>query len=546
MARRTTANGLTCLLAGLIASVVVLTGLDAHAAQLDEMSLERWAKLREVERYQLNIAEKYYREKNYKVAASEYEKFLSLYETSEGAPYSLLKWSLCMMQQKKVNTAVKEGFQSVIDYWPDSPEAVSSAYFIGQAYKDMGETRKAKKAYEAVVEEHPKELVTVYALVDLADLASIDGDVDSQVAAWKKLTFDVERNRESQNHCVRASQSLAAHCFANSRFTDGVQALATTYEKDQLPGQVLAYARRPISDLTGDSATRSQGEKLADQGIAWAKQQIPGGSTEEETKLAKSCWYVVADLYAASRRPDKVVETYDAIGKKFGTDDETRGRLAGWLKSEKEYDKARIEYAKFENQIEGNNQIAYSFREERKWDQAVAAYQRNLTLDQENQVKWNEQIAATYRDGGKPQEAIAVYDGLRTSDVENAERWMWQIAYTYHHYAGKYKVAIGWYRQCSNFPSNYQQMADCHRRMKEYKEAIILYGQIIGGSEGTAPWALLQIGLTHEDAGEKEKAIQAFQQVCKRFPKDGHASQAHARLQDKYGITVTLGGAKDE
>ncbi len=167
MARRTTANGLTCLLAGLIASVVALTGLDARAAQLDEMSLERWAKLREVERYQLNIAEKYYREKNYKVAASEYEKFLSLYETSEGAPYSLLKWSLCMVQQKKVNTAIKEGFQSVIDYWPESPEAVSSAYFIGNALKDMGETRKAKKAYNELVEDHPEgELVTVYALVD--------------------------------------------------------------------------------------------------------------------------------------------------------------------------------------------------------------------------------------------------------------------------------------------------------------------------------------------------------------------------------------------
>ena len=89
-------------------------------------------------------------------------------------------------------------------------------------------------------------------------------------------------------------------------------------------------------------------------------------------------------------------------------------------------------------------------------------------------------------------------------------------------------------------------MADCHRRLKEYSEAIGLYGQIIGGSPQTAPWALLQIGYTHEQAGSKEKAIQAFQQVCKRYPKDGHASIAHALLQYKYGISVTLGGAKDE
>ena len=34
----------------------------AQSGPLDEMSLDRWAQLREAERYQMNIAEKYYRE----------------------------------------------------------------------------------------------------------------------------------------------------------------------------------------------------------------------------------------------------------------------------------------------------------------------------------------------------------------------------------------------------------------------------------------------------------------------------------------------------
>ena len=72
-----------------------------------------------------------------------------------------------------------------------------------------------------------------------------------------------------------------------------------------------------------------------------------------------------------------------------------------------------------------------------------------------------------------------------------------------------------------------------------------MYGQMMS-YDGSAPGALLQIGYTYEDAGQKEKAIITFQQVCKRFPKDGHASQAHAHLQNKYKITATLGGAKDE
>ena len=77
-------------------------------------------------------------------------------------------------------------------------------------------------------------------------------------------------------------------------------------------------------------------------------------------------------------------------------------------------------------------------------------------------------------------------------------------------------------------------------------EAIVLYNQVAGGDASSAPWAMLQIAYTREEAGENEPAILAFQQVCKRFPKDQHASIAHAHLQQKYKISVTLGGAAEE
>ena len=105
----------------ILAAMLVLPSSLQAQKSLQIMSLERWAKLREVERYQLNIAEKYYKEGKYKVALTEYEKYLALYERSEAAPYSQLKWSLCLNQLRRQNTAIKEGFQSVIDYWPDAP-----------------------------------------------------------------------------------------------------------------------------------------------------------------------------------------------------------------------------------------------------------------------------------------------------------------------------------------------------------------------------------------------------------------------------------------
>ena len=89
-------------------------------------------------------------------------------------------------------------------------------------------------------------------------------------------------------------------------------------------------------------------------------------------------------------------------------------------------------------------------------------------------------------------------------------------------------------------------MAACHRQLKQQKEALGLYNQIVVAYADSAPWAMLQAGYTREEAGETEPAIKTFQMVCKRFPTDAHASVAHAHLQTKYKISVTLGGAKDE
>ena len=49
-----------------------------------------------------------------------------------------------------------------------------------------------------------------------------------------------------------------------------------------------------------------------------------------------------------------------------------------------------------------------------------------------------------------------------------------------------------------------------------------------------------------EFKGGKENAIKWFQHTCKLYPKNSRASQAHAHLQNKYKISVTLGGANEK
>ena len=60
----------------------------AKLSWVEQIPIESYGKMREVERYQLQIAEKHYLNEEYKIALDEYEKFLTLYETSVGAPYA--------------------------------------------------------------------------------------------------------------------------------------------------------------------------------------------------------------------------------------------------------------------------------------------------------------------------------------------------------------------------------------------------------------------------------------------------------------------------
>lgn len=524
---------------------VALNGL-VSAATLDEMALDRWAKLREAERYQLNIAEKYYREANWKVALSEYEKFLSLYEDSSGAPYAQLKWSLCQVNLRKVNTAIKDGYKSVIDYWPDSPEAISSSYLIAQAFKLMGETKPAKKAYAEVISKHPKHLVATLSRVDLLDIARVENDVPRRVQLWKELVYDTERVGEATGHCANASRELAVHSFSTGSFDEGRKALATSYPPDQLPYQVAYYAQGPISTLTGQPETKPTGEKVADAAILWFREQVPSDvSTEAGKSLAKQCWFYMADMHSAARRVEKVPDLYETIIKTYGVDDEILGRFGAWLRSQNRREEARAVYGRFQNKVNGLEQIALTYREEAKYDEAVNVYRRLVTEDAPRAVQWQSLVAYTYREWKKPDEAVVVYSQLLTDDGENANRWQGEIGYTYRDF-GRHKEAIAAFRLWDSFPESYNQMAWCHRALGEFKEAISLYLQVMGGHEPSAPWALLQIGYTYEQAGEKENAIKSWQQVCRKFPKTGQASEAHAYLQDKYKITATLGGATAE
>ncbi len=523
----------------------------ASAGPLDEMSLDRWKKLKEAERFQLNAAERLYRESHWKAAADEYEKFLKLYERSEGAPFAQLKYSHCLVNLRKQNAAIKDGYQSLLDYFPDSPEAPIAAYLIGHTYNAIGDTKPAKKAYAKVIQSHPKHFAAVMARLDLVDIAGKEMDPTSQATLLRELTFDVKREGATVAPCVSAARQYTHLVFRLGNFDEGVKALSTTCTEAEVPAHLmhgnLGALPQIVSELTDplkDDATKKLGEKLADSGAAWLRIQAANLIKEMKTKpVGINAWYAVAEVRRAARQPDKQKAVYEEMLAALGADDTTLSYLAQWYKDNKQRDAARATYAKYKDQAEGQGMIAKSWADEKQADKAVAIY-RQLAADLKTAPRWLSDAALAYRAGGKPDQAIAVYRELLTSDAKNADAHAIAIAYTLFE-ADRWADCIAAYRGTTNFPTNYQHMAYANRKLKRYDEAITLYRQIIAGSAPHAPRALLDIALTQEEAGKKEDAIKTLKQVCDKYPKKQEGSLAHAKLNDVYKIPVTLGGAKE-
>jgi len=517
------------------------------------MSLERWKVLKEAERFQLTAAERLYRESQWKAAADEYEKFLKLYEKSEGAPYAQLKWSHCMVQLRKQNAAIKDGYQSLLDYYPDSPEAPIASLLIGRTYRDIGDLKPAKKAYSKVVASHPKHFAAVMARLDLVDIAAKEMDDKARAMLLRELTFDVKREGPTVEPCVTASRQYTQLVFRQGNFDEGLKALATTCSDAELPSHLMHPSLGGLPQIAAelvaskDEPVKKLGEKLADAGCAWFKQQATNWVKDMKTKPGgMEAYYAAAEVRRQAGQTDKQKALYDEILATLCPDDATLGHLAQWYKVAKQRDQARATYAKFKDVAEGQGQIAYSYVEEgpAQVDKGVAIY-RQLAADAKTAPKWLGAIAYAYRyHGNKADQAIAVYRELLTADAKNADSYHVAIADTLYQYQ-RWAECITAYRGTNNFPQNYFNMASANRQLKKHDEAITLYRQVIAGSAPHASQALYEIATTQEEAGKKEDAIKTLKQICDKFPKTTQGSQAHARLNEVYKIPVTLGGAKD-
>ena len=519
-------------------SVIQLSA--ARLSWTEQIEVNTFGKLRQVERYQLKAAEKFYTKGEFAAAAAEYEKYITLYETSKGAAYAQLMWSHCQINQRKVYTGIRDGFQSVIDYWPNSNEAKLATYLIGRSYKNIGELKKAASAYSKTITDYPTDHIALLSKWDLAGISSIKKDQKRLNQIWIDIVFNTENNKKNLPYITKSAQNLSKYYFNQSEFNKANNVLTKIYEGDELNNAIYQNAKDAVANLCKNEATKINGEKLADKIILIIMESIDHAKNKDLPELFRR----VARIHERAQRDYDIIKTYELMAKRLGINDSIRSKIANWHSTMNRYSKAREIFGQFEDETEGLKNIAQIWMNQKQPKQAIQIYDRLLKIAPDKITKWKLAIASIYSSTKEHERAIEIYRELITLAPAETSNWYWAIGGIYEK-TSRLKLAIQSYRQSDKYPEAYFQMAKCHRKLKEYNEALTLYHQALS-TDSAAPDATIAIGYTYEEQSNKNNAIKWFQRTCKLFPRSRNASKAHSHLQKKYGISVTLGGSKEK
>lgn len=284
--------------------------LGAALTGLEQMEVNTFAELREVERYQLKIAEKHYLAEEYATARDEYEKFLTLYEKSRGAAYAQLMWSHCQVKLRNVNTALREGFQSVIEYWPDSREALLASFLMARSYRDIGEVQKAEVAYEKFITLHEKDPMITLARVELLEMAKKAKSEEKRMKLLQLIAFSSPASEGNKGHVANAKRELAQIQIGNGKMDEALTTLSTMCEGAELSRQVYELSSGIIGHWMGNEKTKAKGLALADTVIAMLMKSVPEDLQEGKLKtVARGLYYRIAGAYHHSGRTQEIIKT---------------------------------------------------------------------------------------------------------------------------------------------------------------------------------------------------------------------------------------------
>jgi len=490
------------LVGALLPHAALLAGPHLDATKLD---LERYKALREAERYQMDLADKQFRAKQWDAAINEYRKYLKLYPGSESCSFSQFMVAYCHEGKKYVNEAIKQ-YQVVLDYYPDSREAPFCLFQMGQCQRKSGNFIEEKQFLMKIISEkkYAEHPIVPQVLYRLSEIASENTkDLDEVVKHRKRIVTDYP----DCYYFRRCVDWLAQHYALTE--DDPVSARATILRR---PGMTKEEAEMWMAD-TYLAAARHDKDKASDyRKRARDIWETFPAKFPRATSYAKRCMLSLGQSYRDAGDHNKALEFYAKFLHQWPNDDGHRINISRYLEDPLgRWNDARMEYLKLSDKLRAQWEVAYSY----------------------------------HRQGGKPDEAISNYQKVLDTDFVRYAIAMFYMAEVYYSQKGDYEKAMKLFMESSyNPPQNLFRVADCLKALKRFDAAVQQYGEIVTFFKNHAAEAYLRMAhCLLNNMKKKAEAIEIYKRICRQYKGSGQSSTAHRCLED-LGIVITEGGVE--
>ncbi|MES2307523.1 MAG: tetratricopeptide repeat protein [Verrucomicrobiota bacterium] len=246
------------------------------------------------------IAEELFKQKNYEVAFTQYQKSIKDYPKGRFVELAVMKSAASKVQLKKTEEGIKI-LQDFVATKKESPYFVEAQTTLAQAYTDLKQPEEALKNYQAIVANPNAASVHPESQYKVAETLNTLKRYDEAIAAWKTLREKFPSHKLApQSLLMMANASVQKGDLPTAMSiydqvvkeyasnpdiaTSALLTMANIYQKQQKTTEMLDTLNKVIKDYPDHSRVNDAASKLA----GYYQQQSQFEKAEEYYQLIVS------------------------------------------------------------------------------------------------------------------------------------------------------------------------------------------------------------------------------------------------------------------
>ena len=444
------------------------------------------------------------------------------------------------LNRKEFDKAIAQ-YRNLLGTAADTTAKAQIRAQLARIYMDRGETAKAREQYGAIEEEGGSDPTALYEMnMGIGEILRKEGNVDQAIErfnkAYEAAGFEAQK--------LNALNSIAQVYSEQGQYDKALK----IYER--MGGAPQGGGGLMIDTKFGQALVLEQNHQY-DEALTVYNEIIK--STPDDLTKARA-EMAVANIYTMQKKGDKAEATLEGILQKYAKHPtvvlNARNGLASLYSSMQDFDKALAAYKQIEETAGDKNQIANARIAQARIlatkgqledaDKIFRSLINDAGTDPNLRFEARSGQADLYREQGKYDQALAAYQMLfKNAKDENTKiAALNSIASTYSQSA-RYDEAMKAYRRMTEeFAGNRSTLLDgklgianTYKELREGDKALTQYQDIIDnyGDTMQAYWAYMGKAQILSESGRIEEAKAVYETVAKQFP-ESKPQAADAKL----------------